>query len=354
MAYDRVCPTSDDDSCADDFLFVAISESSGLREYEDGIIGLWSGNKSAAVQEEMIMNKMFTDSTIDEKVFSFYLTDLDNSSYIDFGTPNTAVMSDEADIIYIDIEDEDYWWSAKVQGLRWGSQMNDDTEYSIVEANGLTDTGTSCIIGPSAEVLSIRNSILALSDDVQENSSWDYTYPCEDAANMAGFEMLYGGYWMEVTAADLSIDIYSDGSRCSLCFSGYDSIDYWILGDAFMRGWYNIHDHTNKRMGFVPFASSTKAVPVEATSIPSTPLPTVDVESTAFDLFGMEPMAFLIAASIAAVLTGITVVITIVFCTSLLFNKSVLKKTPCDQQISFNKSKKTLDDDSQISLIVLE
>jgi len=60
----------------------------------------------------MIMNKMVTDSTITEKAFSFYLTDLGSSSYIDFGTPNTAVMSDENDIIWIDIESENIWWTA--------------------------------------------------------------------------------------------------------------------------------------------------------------------------------------------------------------------------------------------------
>jgi len=132
LAYDRVCPTDNDDSCADDFKFVAISSASGLRDYEDGIIGLWSGNRDSYTnEEEMIMHKMFDDSTIDEKVFSFYLTDLASSSYIDFGTPNTAAMTDEADIIYIPIIDDDYWWTAKVQGLRWGTEMNDDTEYMI-------------------------------------------------------------------------------------------------------------------------------------------------------------------------------------------------------------------------------
>ena len=51
----------------------------------------------------MIMHKMYSDSTIDEKVFSFYLTDLTGSSFIDFGTPNTSLMSDPANIVYIDI-----------------------------------------------------------------------------------------------------------------------------------------------------------------------------------------------------------------------------------------------------------
>lgn len=54
---------------------------------------------------------MFSDSTITENVFSFYLTNLSGSSYIDFGTPNTAVMSDVNDIIYMDILSNDYWWT---------------------------------------------------------------------------------------------------------------------------------------------------------------------------------------------------------------------------------------------------
>ena len=103
------------------------------------------------------MYKMFADSTIDENVFSFYLTDQLGSSYIDFGTPNTAVMSDPADIVYIDIDDDNIWWTAPIQGMRWGSSMNDDTEYAIESIDALIDTGTSCIIGPSAAIFSIRN-----------------------------------------------------------------------------------------------------------------------------------------------------------------------------------------------------
>ena len=95
------------------------------------------------------MNKMIDDSTIDQKVFSFYLTDLQGSSYIDFGTPNTAVMSDVNDIIYIDIIDDDAWWTNYVEGIRFGDLMNDVTEYALTRSTALTDTGTSCVIGPT-------------------------------------------------------------------------------------------------------------------------------------------------------------------------------------------------------------
>ena len=35
---------------------------------------------------------MAADSDIAEQTFSYYLTGLDGQSYLDFGTPNTAVM----------------------------------------------------------------------------------------------------------------------------------------------------------------------------------------------------------------------------------------------------------------------
>lgn len=33
---------------------------------------------------------------------------------------------------------------------------------------------------------------------------------------------------------------------------------FWILGDAFLRGWYSIHDYEENRFGFAPFPGSEK------------------------------------------------------------------------------------------------
>jgi hypothetical protein len=35
----------------------------------------------------------------------------------------------------------------------------------------------------------------------------------------------------------------------------------WLLGDAFLRGYYSVHDHDQKKMGFAPHATSTKKAP---------------------------------------------------------------------------------------------
>ena len=75
-ATDKVCPVTDQNSCANNFQFVALSSTSGLRDYEDGIIGMWSGNRSGYDTTEMYMYKMYPDSTITERTFSFYMTGL--------------------------------------------------------------------------------------------------------------------------------------------------------------------------------------------------------------------------------------------------------------------------------------
>ena len=65
--------------------------------------------------------------------------------------------------------------------------------------------------------------------------------------------------------------IEADYGYCALCFHA-DRNDEWILGDAFMRGWYNIHDHANNRFGFVPYRGSPKSPAIRAYTTPRTKL----------------------------------------------------------------------------------
>lgn len=48
---------------------------------------------------------------------------------------------------------------------------------------------------------------------------------------------------------------------CYLAFVEDISSSYWLIGDAFLRGYYSIHDnedHTNAKLGFIPHANSIK------------------------------------------------------------------------------------------------
>lgn len=94
------------------------------------------------------------------------MTSLDDSqhSYIDFGVPNTAAMTDPADTVYIDIIDNNIWWTNHITGIRWGSEMNDATEYATESTEALTDTGSSCIIGPYTQLATITKELKSQLD----------------------------------------------------------------------------------------------------------------------------------------------------------------------------------------------
>ena len=58
-------------------------------------------------------------------------------------------------------------------------------------------------------------------------------------------------------------------SQCALCLSS-TTWDYWILGDAFLKGWYSTHDMDAQQFGFVPHINSNKN-PAVAGTVPTTP-----------------------------------------------------------------------------------
>lgn len=55
QAYDTVCATADAASCIDSLLFVSIQQTSSLQVYEDGVFGLWSGNKASRNKNEYML-----------------------------------------------------------------------------------------------------------------------------------------------------------------------------------------------------------------------------------------------------------------------------------------------------------
>ena len=43
---------------------------------------------------------------------------------------------------------------------------------------------------------------------------------------------------------------------CFVCIDDAGSL--WILGDSFLRGFYSVYDHKEKRFGFAPHSTSDK------------------------------------------------------------------------------------------------
>ena len=89
---------------------------------------------------------------------------------------------------------------------------------------------------------------------------------------MPTIEFLYGGYWMQADPEDYMLR-WNDYYWACIQDGGDD--DYFILGSAFLRGFYSTHDHTNERFGFAPHSDSLKAGPYAGT-VPDTDLPESD------------------------------------------------------------------------------
>ena len=159
---------------------------------------------------------------------------------------------------------------------------------------------------------------------------------------------------------DYLIDITLDnsGAWCALCITSIEGFDEWILGDAFMRGYYNIHDHTTtpNRMGFVPFTGSSKVVPTSTSETPTDAIPDVTLTNVGYLIFGVDSTVFLVLLVIFTLAT-IGSICACIFCFSKLFytfasgKKSVLAEGKKILERTQGSSK---DSESQISLIYLQ
>lgn len=244
---DKVCINSSACS-ATDFKFLVIYDQYNFdRTFFEGIFGMYLGQHSGAETEMYYVPKIFNDGIIGEQTFSWYLGHTDETSFIDFGTPNPAMIGSHA-ITWVPVEETDTFWGNTVTGVYYGDDAA--TKYAVTETLGFTDTGSSCIIGPTEDVNAIRANFVNRLTSYATIDGWGEVFLCDYRSLFPSLYFQFGDYWFEVRPEDYIVLITTD-NICGFCLDGTTN-NRWILGDAFMRGWYSIHDITNKQMGFVP------------------------------------------------------------------------------------------------------
>ena len=143
------CVQDNASTCVHDFTWVALHTVSGLSEREDGIVGMGYAHTADGHTNILYVPALFAAGVISENVFSFLMTadaGTTGNSYIDFGTPDTSVMTSECDIVWIESTNVGGWWTSNVIGWRYTGSTD---EISLTSLWALTDTGSSCMIGPS-------------------------------------------------------------------------------------------------------------------------------------------------------------------------------------------------------------
>lgn len=205
---------------------------------------------------------------VDERIFSFYLTNYADEetlgkSYIDIGYIDDSAIDSE--IIYIDVLPGDFWWTNYVEAISfthpdqqvyYPQADRNVNAWSIPKKKALTDTGSSCTLVNKEAYEFILSYLLGDGEEVEYDEYWGYIISDEKAKTMPSIFFLYGGYWMEMMAKDYLVD-FDDGTH-GFCIME-TTMNYWILGNAFMRGFYNVHNHETMQYGFAPIKGSTKS-----------------------------------------------------------------------------------------------
>lgn len=83
----------------------------------------------------------------------------------------------------------------------------------------------------------------------------DINVSADNYSKLPALEFLYGDYWLQALPEDY---MHSFEDSYWACFTEADSEANFILGTAFLRGYYSVHDYATMRFGFAPHSESKK------------------------------------------------------------------------------------------------
>mmetsp|Transcript_22553 Transcript_22553/g.40124 ORF Transcript_22553/g.40124 Transcript_22553/m.40124 type:complete len:204 (+) Transcript_22553:920-1531(+) len=164
----------------------------------------------------------------------FFLT-LTCFQYILFSTADESKFTGE--ISWINLSEANYW-RIDIDDITIGS-------ISSRETNGIVDSGTSLITGPSTAIAHIAHSVGA-----KRGFTGQYTFHCSRVGDVPDLEFKIDGKVWTVPGEDLVIQA---GDTCLFALMAMDmphGAPKWILGDVFMRQYYTIFDYEKERVGF--------------------------------------------------------------------------------------------------------
>jgi hypothetical protein len=79
-------------------------------------------------------------------------------------------------------------------------------------------------------------------------------------------------YWVQLDPKDYLIPMRENSESCFICVYPEPGDTRWLLGDAFLRGYYSVYDYEQRRFGFVPTPNSSKEAP-QSGILPQNDLP---------------------------------------------------------------------------------
>ncbi|XP_072234017.1 nothepsin [Leuresthes tenuis] len=212
----------------------------------DGVLGLGYASL-AEILGNPVFDNMMAQKTVEEPVFSFYLT------------RKTSTSSPEGELLLGGIDESLYngpinWLPVTAKGY-WQIKMDSVAVQGVSSfcprgCQAIVDTGTSLIAGPTNDILNLQQLIGATPTNIGE-----FVIDCARLSSLPHVTFILGGTEYTLTS-ERYVRKEMFGNR-ELCFSGFQAADMispegplWILGDVFLTEFYSIFDKGQDRVGF--------------------------------------------------------------------------------------------------------
>ncbi|XP_036129290.1 chymosin-like [Molossus molossus] len=199
----------------------------------DGILGL-AYPSLASEYSVPVFDNMMNKHLVAQDLFSVYMSRNGPGSMLTLGAIDTSYYT--GPLHWVPITVQEYWQftvdSVTVDGV-------------VVACDGgcqaILDTGTSMLVGPSSDILSIQKAIGAT-----QSQFGMFDINCGSLSSMPTvvFE-IHGKKYPLPPSAYTS----QDSDFCTSGFQGDDSSEQWILGDVFIREYFSVFDRANNRVG---------------------------------------------------------------------------------------------------------
>lgn len=239
----------------------AANSASAFANFDiDGIMGLAATDTSDSFPG--ILTTLKNQSLIDERVFGVNLgraKNPDDEGSITFGGYDEDKF--DGDIVWTSVIEDSVLWTIPVDSTRLSG-----TELTFNSTrNAVVDTGTTLIVMPPDDALSLHSYISGAQTDGS-----NYAVPC--STNMT-LQLGFGGAVWTIDTSDMVGSPVSDGS--DMCASNVQGIDFaggstWLVGDVFLKNVYSVFDMDQRRVGFAnKKATSTEATPKDSLQLSS-------------------------------------------------------------------------------------
>ncbi|KAK8738054.1 hypothetical protein OTU49_004380 [Cherax quadricarinatus] len=211
----------------------------------DGILGM-AFTEISVMGIPTVFDTMLVQGAVTQPIFSFYLNhDMSSTLGGELVLGGSDPNHYEGEFQYVPVSRVGYW-QITIDEIKLGGEAKSFCN----PCEGIVDTGTSLIVGPSDQVHEIVTELGGYAFLAGE-----YLINCNKVDEMPVFTFTLNGIDFELTGSELVIESVDEATGVKTCIVGImgvdlGSIEAWILGDTFISRYYTEFNVEEKRIGF--------------------------------------------------------------------------------------------------------